>query len=44
MHLLLFLKRGAVFLTPELVNKVVYAKLLDVLYYLTSELIAVVTS
>jgi hypothetical protein len=44
MHLLLFLKRGAVFLTPELVDKVVYAKLLNLLWDLISELIAVVTS
>jgi tryptophan-rich sensory protein len=44
MHLLLFLKRGAVFLTPELVNKVVYAKLLDPSWDPTSELIAIVTS
>jgi hypothetical protein len=29
MHLLLFLKRGAVFLTPKLVDEVVCAKLLD---------------
>ncbi len=31
MHLLLFLKRGATFLTPELINKVVCAKLPDLL-------------
>jgi hypothetical protein len=29
MHLLLFLRRGAVFLTPKLVNKVVCAELPD---------------
>jgi hypothetical protein len=44
MHLLLFLKRGAIFLTPELVDKVVCAKLLNLSWDLISELIAVVTS
>jgi hypothetical protein len=44
MHLLLFLKRGAVFLTPELVDEVVCAELLDREWDLSSELIAVVTS
>jgi hypothetical protein len=31
MHLLLFLKRDAIFLTFNLVNKVVYIKLLNLL-------------
>jgi hypothetical protein len=44
MHLLLFLKRGAIFLTLKLVDKVVYAKLLNLSWDLISELIAIVTS
>ncbi len=44
MHLLLFLKRGAVFLTPELIDEVVCAELPDREWDLTGELTAVVTS
>lgn len=44
MHLLLFLAREAAFLTPELVDEVVCAKLLDLAWDPTGELVSVVTS
>jgi hypothetical protein len=43
MHLLLFLRRDAVFLTPDLVNEVVCTELPDPLWDPTGELTAVVT-
>ena len=43
-YLLLFLRRDAIFLTPNLVNEVICVELLDLLWDLTGELIAVVTS
>jgi hypothetical protein len=44
MHLLLFLRRDAIFLTPDLVNEVICAKLPDLSWDPTGELMAVVTS
>jgi hypothetical protein len=44
MHLLLFLRRGAIFLTPELIDEVVYAELRDREWDPTGELTVVVTS
>jgi hypothetical protein len=44
MYLLLFLRRKAVFLIPDLVNKVICAELLDLLWDPIGKLITVVTS
>jgi hypothetical protein len=44
MYLLLFLKRDTIFLIPNLVNKIIYTKLPDLLWDSIGKLMAVITS